>query len=145
MSKRRTAEEALSIPTAVQDFIERGVLLKDTTASADTGNAAADVQSDKNQTDPKVIDLGSERQPPLISRKRSSQTKPTPDLPSTSLDNLSRTYAKATVQKTIRFHPKLIAELEAHTRKQELDGEKPIPFQQVQNEALDLWLERHVR
>jgi hypothetical protein len=54
-------------------------------------------------------------------------------------------YAKATVQKTIRFHPRLIAELEAHMRKQELDGGNPIPFQQVQNEALDLWLENYVR
>jgi hypothetical protein len=143
MSKRRTAEEALNIPTAVQDFIEHGMLVTEAKRLANDNNAAIDVRSSAKKTDANVIDLESERAAPPISRRRSTQNKPGPEAPPTSLDDLTRTYAKATVQKTIRFHPKLIAELDAYLRSVERGGGKPVTFQSVQNEALALWLERN--
>lgn len=60
-------------------------------------------------------------------------------------EEMLRTFAKATVQKTVRFQPKLIADLEAWQRKQERMGDIPASFQRIQNEALRLWLEKNAR
>jgi hypothetical protein len=142
MSKRRTAEEAFEIPASVQEFIERGVHSSAKSAPADSPIATPQADASHSPRNEKVIDLDEERHVPSttgrVNLKRGSSRSPLPD-------DLTRTYAKATVQKTIRFHPKLIAELDAHTRQQELDAEVPKAFQQIQNEALDLWLERYVR
>ncbi len=52
------------------------------------------------------------------------------------------TYAKATIQKTVRFRPELISKLERWSRNQQASGQSPKSFQQIQNEALSLWLEK---
>lgn len=65
--------------------------------------------------------------------------------PRQTSEEMLRALAKATVQKTVRFQPTLIADLEAWQRKQEKRGETPASFQRIQNEALRLWLEKHVR
>ncbi|QDV43896.1 hypothetical protein Enr13x_37560 [Stieleria neptunia] len=77
-----------------------------------------------------------------IGGKREMATASTPRQTS---EEMLRTFAKATVQKTVRFQPKLIADLEAWQRKQETMGEIPASFQRIQNEALRLWLEKHSR
>ena len=143
MSKRRTAEEAFEMPASVKDFISHGV--------QESGNVQASTPKpepsmDRSQSMPheKVIELDEERQVHTTTR-RTGQGHRASRSPQSSPDDLTRTYAKATVQKTIRFHPRLIAELEAYSRQLELDAEKPLAFQQIQNEALDLWLDKYVR
>ncbi|MCS7466301.1 hypothetical protein NZK35_06380 [Stieleria sp. ICT_E10.1] len=56
---------------------------------------------------------------------------------------MSRTLAKSVIQKTVRFKPTLIAQLEDWIRRQEADGNVQTTFQQIQNEALELWLDRN--
>jgi hypothetical protein len=144
MSKRRTAEEAFNVPTSVKDFIDHGVRPHDRSVPSTTVSVEHEMNADTAPSGEKVIDLDEERHAPATAR-RASRGRGGVEAPRASTHELSRTYAKATVQKTIRFHPRLIAELEAYTRQQELDAEKPLALQQVQNEALDLWLEKNVR
>jgi hypothetical protein len=145
MSKRRTAEEAFEMPASVQDFIDRGV--QDSSRSMLAAMTVAVPATELVQSKPreKVIELAEERQPQSTTTRRANMGRGALRVPQSSPDDLTRTYAKATVQKTIRFHPRLIAELDAYTRQHELDAEKPKAFQQIQNEALDLWLDQHVR
>jgi hypothetical protein len=144
MSKRRTAEEAFNVPTSVKDFIDHGVRPVNRLVPSTTVSVEREMNVDQPTSGEKVIDLDEERHAPATAR-RASRGRGAVDAPQASTHELSRTYAKATVQKTIRFHPRLIAELEAYTRQQELDGEKPLAIQQIQNEALDFWLEKNVR
>jgi hypothetical protein len=56
---------------------------------------------------------------------------------------MQRLLAKATVQKTVRFQPKLIAQMETWIREQEARGENSFSFHQIHNEALKRWLEKN--
>jgi hypothetical protein len=52
------------------------------------------------------------------------------------------TLSRATIQKTVRFQPELVAELESLNHHKSQQGERPLSFQEVQNEALRMWLRR---
>ncbi len=76
----------------------------------------------------------------LGKERRAKTPKERPD---ESPQEMLRTFAKATVQKTVRFQPTLIAKLDAFQREQERSGRMPASFQRIQNEALELWLEKN--
>lgn len=140
MRSRKTLEEVFNMPDAVKDFIDKGI--ETDSQSQGPSEKLPGRKGPKAAQDRKVIDMeegrsqGSSKPVPATSRAAVRQE------PAAAVD-LTRTYAKATVQKTIRFHPKIIAEVEAVIRQQEVSGEKPISFQQIQNEALELWLTHH--
>ena len=139
MSKRRSAEEALNLPASVKQFIDRGI------DAADSQSRPLAMQvSGLNPRNRKSSSCHWNIRRSLHPSRDSRGAERAALRPASAIE-LSRTYAKATVQKTIRFDPQLIAELEAYTRERELHGEKPVTLQQIQNEALDLWLEKHVR
>ena len=69
-------------------------------------------------------------------RRRLKKKKPlSPINPS-----FSRAMAKATIQKTIRFSPELIAQVEQWQAEQLSSGQLAMSFQQIQQEALREWL-----
>lgn len=140
MRSRKSLEEVFNMPDVVKDFIDNGIETEPRTQAI--GDKAPSGKGPKPARDRKVIDMeegrsqGGSKPVPAIGREVAWQE------PAAAV-NLTRTYAKATVQKTIRFHPKIIAEVEALIRQQEATGEKPDSFQQIQNEALELWLSHH--
>ena len=139
MSKRRTAEDALNMPSNVRQFIAQG------RPSAQKGHAVPDQQSeasDSDDTNDELQDAEPNGGRPSRKPRRSAKQR---SRPNHSEHDLARTYAKATVQKTVRFQPKLIADWEAHVRTLEDAGQTSKPFQQMQNEALELWLRKYAR
>ena len=146
VSERRTAEDALEISGDVKDFIARGFVdnttQRESTESSDAGaEPANDTQAatEKGNTD-RPSKGATSRKPGKSTRSRRSQT--TGRGHAYEYEN-SRAHAKATVQKTVRFQPSLIARLEHWIRVLEDRGEGAPSFQQVQNDALKLWLEKH--
>jgi hypothetical protein len=138
--QRRTAAEAMALPTSVEQFITRGVPNMATPATSRNPLANENSRQEPvgRQDDQPEGDhgFGSSRKPRKVPRQQSRQTS--------GHDDLTRMLAKATVQKTVRFQPRLVAEWEAYVRRQEASGHATKPFQQVQNEALELWLEKNV-
>lgn len=123
MSKR-TVEEALQEGTKVKEFISRGIPGK---------NPKLKIAPESKPTEAEAA-----QKPKLKRRRPKNQSTPRSTL--TPPDDLARTLAKATIQKTVRFHPNLIAQLDVLVRADEARGKRPRSFQQIQNEALQLWL-----
>ena len=144
MVERRSAGEALSLTPPVEEFIARGVPNGEpgSVSSADQESVDPPKGKTKRIHRPKSPDSSSRR--PRSAGKRKHKKTPKPET-ETVTEALLQTYAKATVQKTVRFQPKLIAEFEELTRTQQLSGEKPKSFQDAQNEALALWLKGESR
>lgn len=69
--------------------------------------------------------------------RRKRKTKPSLSTPNPTLN---RAMSKATIQKTIRFSPELIAQVETWRTQQLESGNQPKSFQQIQQEALADWL-----
>jgi hypothetical protein len=142
--RRRTAKDVFEMPDPVRTFIAQGVQtppIADTLQSQVTDEPLASLAPPKNA---RIVEMGRARSPEprtgnARTRAKSPSPSPVPTVP------VERAYAKATVQKTIRFHPRLIAELDAYFREQMVNHDRPVSIQHVQNEALDLWLERNVR
>jgi hypothetical protein len=81
-----------------------------------------------------------QNRPPTSS---SSRTRlPKPELH--TKPNASPIHSKARVQKSIRFRPAIVAELEEHLRSLEFAGNQR-SLQDVMNDALELWLQTHAR
>ena len=69
--------------------------------------------------------------------RRRIRKKTRTSMPNPSLD---RIMSKATIQKTIRFSPELIAQVEQWQAEQLSSGQLAMSFQQIQQEALREWL-----
>ncbi len=135
--RRRSATEALDVPVKIQEFITKG--LPNTQDSDPTSGPLA-------INDPQVAVKGvSEnnsnwRERPKHRRTRQSKNTPKRSSDQTISEDVSRAYAKATIQKTVRFRPEIVAELDALVREEEATGKQPKSFQQIQNEALAMWI-----
>ena len=130
---RRNATEALQHAARVEDFISNGVHVK-----IKTPNEIGQVEPTDSQEQENANQSKTDRQPQRKARRKSS--KPRVDLPT---DSASLALAKATIQKTVRFNPKLIARWERLAHSKRASGQTPASFQQVQNDALALWLSKH--
>jgi hypothetical protein len=75
-------------------------------------------------------------------RKRRVQTRAQKS-PLESSSWTAATLSKATIQKTVRFNPQLIARWEQLAQSTRENGGIPASFQQVQNEALEMWLSKN--
>ena len=62
--------------------------------------------------------------------------------PPTTTPSLDRIMSKATIQKTIRFSPNLIAQVETWQAEQLETGKQPMSFQQIQQLALEEWIRK---
>ena len=69
--------------------------------------------------------------------RRRIRKKTRTSMPNPSLD---RIMSKATIQKTIRFSPELIAQVEQWQAEQLSSGQIAMSFQQIQQQALREWL-----
>jgi hypothetical protein len=148
VKERRSAADALALSPQIEEFIAKGITpTVSTTPSEKVVQMKADpeirlTESDKEELLPNMEShesAGQIRKPSRQPERRvaaRSQSFQTPD-------EMQRLLAKATVQKTVRFQPKLIAQMEAWIRDQEARGENSFSFQQIQNEALKLWLEKN--
>lgn len=79
---------------------------------------------------------------PAQSISRSSRAPTTTQIDDSSRPELLRAHSKARVQKSVRFRPALIAELDEHLRSLEIAGQER-SIQDVMNEALELWLDKN--
>ncbi len=130
-SERRTVADALDTDDKIGQFISNGLA----NLSTESSEASPSVESAGLDGGEPAKDAPS-KQP---ERKNRSVSKPR----KISDEQLSRTLAKSVIQKTVRFKPTLIAQLEDWIRRQEADGNVQTTFQQIQNEALELWLDRN--
>ncbi len=97
-------------------------------------------------SDNSVVDVNDETDSasePKFTNKNSERRSSRNSVSFQSTDELQRLLSKATVQKTVRFQPRLIAQLETRIKRQEAGGDNPPSFQQIQNEALKFWLDEH--
>jgi hypothetical protein len=149
VKERRSAADALALSPQIEEFIAKGITptvaeprsekVVQMKTDPDTRSAESETESDLPSTESQET-AGQIKKPSRQPERRvaaRSQSFQTPD-------EMQRLLAKATVQKTVRFQPKLIAQMEAWIREQEARGENSFSFQQIQNEALKLWLEKNV-
>ena len=116
MHERKTAFDAIN-SDSVHAFIKSGPKTDVQTQPAE----APRLESDGDQ---------------LLHDQQIRQTEPPRMEPSTQ----SRTFAKARIQKSIRFRPELIDQLEQLIVQLELSGNDVPSIQSVMNEALAMWL-----
>lgn len=129
--ERLTVSDALDSEDTISQFISNGLETPSATDNAD----------DSNETSSR--DAGDSDQVRSASSPRARKKKDRPSEPrEISDEQLSRTFAKSVIQKTVRFKPTLIARLEGWLRHQELSDHPQKTFQQIQNEALELWLDQ---
>lgn len=103
------------------------------------------VQAASNDDTEKVVVLDTPK-PPKPTRKFERPKPPKRDKTTKSPEpeDLMRTYAKATVQKTIRFRPTLIAQLDDHLLSLKREGRERT-LTNVMNNALELWLDTNAK
>lgn len=138
-SDRKTAGEALKLAPNVDAFIRRGVPGKNELSRA---SRAEDVGPDVSESGPANSSGDVSRDKPRRRRSSGRKSRAEKETAASDREDLLRTLARATVQKTVRFQPQLIAEFDALVRTEVAAGRKPKSFQEVQNEALKLWLKR---
>lgn len=141
--ERRTAEDALALTGEIRQFISSGPAVpKSPKASAD--NSTDDGDTGRRA---RLATSNAPKRTTTESPRRRSQPKATSrsHAKSVSLSEPQLTHIKATVQKTVRFKPALIAKLEAWVKDREARGVQVPSFQQIQNEALGLWLDSNVK
>lgn len=144
-SKRRTAEDVFEMPDPVKKFIDQGLQTTHDQQNAQPTAVNPHDTLTESASSSRVVNMSHGRATHTGPREGKHQSALPPVQPPSAPLPVERAYARATVQKTIRFHPRLIAELDAYLRDQNLHEERPVSIQHVQNEALDLWLERNVR
>lgn len=153
VKERRTAADALALSPQIEDFISKGI-----SSSIQSEKQSPRVEEKVEKTSPvRLVDsdpadtekepierevhetMGSspKRKQPSVAVERKETKQP---VGYANADEMQRLLSKATVQKTVRFQPRLIAQMEAIIRNQEARGEAPMSFQQIQNDALKLWL-----
>jgi len=99
--------------------------------------------SSKSRSTQKVVHM--ERDNNANNQRAKGKSKSSSRDAITPSPELKHAYSQSRIQKTVRFRPKLIAELQKYFREQEA-AERDVPsFQDVQNDALELWLQKHVR
>ena len=148
VKERRSAADALALSPQIEEFIAKGIsptAAEPRSEKVVQMNADPEIRLAESETESDLPNAESQeplgqvkkpsRQPErrVAARPQSFQTP----------DEMQRLLAKATVQKTVRFQPKLIAQMETWIREQEARGENSFSFQQIQNEALKLWLEKN--
>ncbi|MEZ6103774.1 MAG: hypothetical protein R3E01_32920 [Pirellulaceae bacterium] len=152
--KRRSAADALNTDliddAKIKSFIRGGVPDEaENEVRTSVFNSPGNVAVELEPTESEALDdtVAHERKTPVRktakkpSRQPKSETAESAEIASSVL---IAAMAKASVQKTIRFRPALIAEWESYVHNQRLTGAKPMTFQDVQNEALELWLNQNV-
>ena len=157
MNKRVSAAEALEMSAEIKEFISTGPpsSSKQANSSQQTENkipksanennslasneAAADITTRPRQSSkrPRPLPETEYRATPHKPAKKRIQKKrlPQPQLP----DATPLSHSKARVQKTVRFLPQLITEVDAYLKAQAPGQERS--FQDIANEALREWLD----
>ena len=139
-SKRRTAAEAFQIPAAVDEFISSGVQLgARSTEKQDNDQLRSQGKGKGTPKRRRQRKVASQNGEASFKRRTSNRREPHDD----ELGELARLLDKASVQKTVRFHPTIIARLNEYARLRAASGAPSMSFQQIQNEALQLWLDTH--
>lgn len=154
VKERRSAADALALSPQIEDFITRGITTPSDAAKQSLSIApkldkeSATLESSKQTppvSDNSVVDLNDETDStsePKFASRNSDRRSSKSSMSFQTTDEMQRLLSKATVQKTVRFQPKLIAQLETWIKRQEAGGDNPPSFQQIQNEALKLWLDK---
>ena len=138
MNKRVGAAEALEITPEIKDFISAGVPQQalPNTESESRQNPTEQRSDQRISTVADAPGRGNTGVPPK--KKASSPKTPKKSIAQPRPD---RVHSKARVQKTVRFLPHLITQLDEYLRALPLGQE--LSFQDVANEALQMWLDRH--
>ena len=144
MNDRRTAADALNDDplddAIIRQFVTAGVPSNTDARPRPHESKPATITEQVASDDKREAQIARKRRPEnrikVGAKKRDTNADALPP-------ELRSALSKATVQKTVRFHPKLIAQLDAYTRAEEARGERAKSFQQIQNEALELWLQRN--
>jgi hypothetical protein len=157
VKERRSAADALALSPQIEDFISKGITSSQVTPQRPLSIAEKPKQesvaneSSQHITEPTEGTFDRELVNEAVSNSESKTQARTPERrvakPANTIqsnEEMNRMLSKATVQKTVRFQPRLIAQMEAWVKRQEAGGENPPSFQQIQNEALKLWLEKTV-
>jgi len=110
------------------------------------------VDQETNTHPPNSQAMGSTSEPPKRKGGEGTQRPSTsrarrPNRPKTrppTMPTVTPIHSKARVQKSIRFRPALVAQLEEHLHSLALTGNER-SIQDVMNEALDLWLQTNAQ
>jgi len=129
---RRHVRETLELDSKIESFIKQGV--------AESGDTEKASQQSQNSEKGKP-NSANENSHPQISRKRNSKANIRFSQSTKNAKWADAAYSKATIQKTVRFNPHLIARWENFVESKRAAGESPSSFQQAQNEAFQLWLQ----
>lgn len=135
MVERRSAAAALDVDSRIKDFISAGVPAKPQVVSVVEEPADVPVAGSGKE------DAVTGKEPERPVRKKSASKERRTEFQATiASPAYAQTLARARIQKSVRFLPKLIAGFEEYCQHETLAGRKPISIQDALNEALDNWL-----
>lgn len=128
---RKKPIDVLELNQQIDSFIHEGT---NASSSSQTTNPKPQFKSGAESD-------GIDEDPSTDRTHQASRKKSKPRIAQTRW--MQTTLSKATIQKTVRFNPQLIAKWEQRTQIERENGKTPKSFQQVQNEALELWLHKN--
>ena len=146
MAERRTIAAAFENTPQVAEFIKRGVPAnqRETTTATGVGDSSADVGGEQLRASRPQASLSDDQ----AARKPGKNRKGPPTLADkqrrrVSEQNAVPAHPKARIQKSIRFLPHLILQLDEYLRTLPPDDE--LSLQTVMNDALEMWLQANSR
>ena len=132
MNNRRSALDAFKSTPEIDAFIKTGVPANDVKPERIEKAKPQDREAEPSGAAAEITEAAPKRR-----KKPASRTIQTGDR------EMHRVHSKARIQKSIRFLPDLIVELENHLRS--LPPEDEQSLQTIMNDALRMWLSKNVR